>query len=193
MEEKTNSQIKDFASSYVRVLAWLIDLFIITFLFQLFASPVTASTTFVDMLDSLLGFILVILILFSLILPLVYVFMINLLGATPGKLLSGISVEDENGIRLSFWKAFLRNYLGYAVSASFIWLGYIWVFVDSKRQAWHDMVAGSFVVVNKKYGWMSGIFAFIVLLAANIYVFSSLYKNILQNISIYEQIINNLK
>ena len=40
----------------------------------------------------------------------------------------------------------LRETIGKAVSGIFVYLGYITAAFDSRKQAWHDKIAGTFVV-----------------------------------------------
>lgn len=80
--------------------------------------------------------------------------------ATIGKRAMGIIVTNLHGERLSIGKAFLRNIIKFI--GSFIWilssikemiiisfLGYILSFFLPKKQALHDLIAGS-IVVNRK-------------------------------------------
>ncbi|MDN3205265.1 RDD family protein [Algoriphagus sediminis] len=64
---------------------------------------------------------------------------------TLGKLIMGIKVIDQEGNRLSFSQASLRN-LGKIVSAAVIFLGFAWILFDKKRQGWHDKFQKTFVV-----------------------------------------------
>lgn len=45
----------------------------------------------------------------------------------------------------------IGRYLGYFVSMLFLGLGCIWVAFDSRKQGWHDKLAGT-VVVRRKGG-----------------------------------------
>jgi uncharacterized RDD family membrane protein YckC/Tfp pilus assembly protein PilE len=65
--------------------------------------------------------------------------------ATPGKLALGLRVTDENGRRVSFGRALGRN-LGRYLSQLFFYLGYLMAGWTSRKQAMHDLIAGTFVV-----------------------------------------------
>lgn len=70
------------------------------------------------------------------------------LGATPGKFLSGCHIVDQRtGRRPSLGRAALR-YLGYVVSALPLGLGFFWVIWDPRHQGWHDKIAGTLVVME---------------------------------------------
>ena len=71
---------------------------------------------------------------------------------TPGKLLLSVRVVDaKTGRNLSVGQSFAR-YLGYFVSAIPLGLGLLWVGFDSKKQGWHDKIAGTVVVRNRRHG-----------------------------------------
>ena len=65
--------------------------------------------------------------------------------ATLGKLALGLIVTDINGGKLDFTKAFLRN-LCKIISNFTMLIGYIMAGFTEKRQALHDMIAGTLVV-----------------------------------------------
>lgn len=69
-------------------------------------------------------------------------------GATPGKQMMGIKVVRTDGHNLSLWQAFLREVIGKFISGLVFMLGYLWVLWDKNRQAWHDHIAGSYVVTK---------------------------------------------
>ena len=70
-----------------------------------------------------------------------------LAGQTPGKRVLGVRIVRTDGKRLNFWNA-LRRVLGYIVS-SILFLGYLWILFDNRRQGFHDKLAGTMVV----YSW----------------------------------------
>lgn len=70
-------------------------------------------------------------------------------GQTLGKMVFGMRVIKKNGARISVLDALLRNVLGYTVSQIFL-LGYIWAVTDGENQAWHDKMAGTVVVEERK-------------------------------------------
>ncbi|MBE9178168.1 RDD family protein [Oculatella sp. LEGE 06141] len=65
--------------------------------------------------------------------------------ATLGKQAMGIVVTDENGDRISFGKATGRHF-GKFISSIILLIGYIMAAFTEKRQALHDMMAGTLVV-----------------------------------------------
>ena len=65
-----------------------------------------------------------------------------------GKMAMSIKVTDMDGQRVSFGKAFLRN-IGKIVSQMILYIGYLMAAFTEKKQALHDIMAGTLVV--KKY------------------------------------------
>ena len=65
--------------------------------------------------------------------------------ATVGKLALGLVVTDMNGNKLSIGKAIVRN-LCRILSGSFMAIGYIIAGFTEKKQALHDLIAGTLVV-----------------------------------------------
>ena len=66
--------------------------------------------------------------------------------ATPGKMaVSARIVDVETGGKPSK-KQCVGRYFAYILSALPLGLGFLWVAFDSKKQAWHDKLAGTVVV-----------------------------------------------
>lgn len=71
--------------------------------------------------------------------------------ATPGKMVFSMKVLDaRTGKALSVGQS-VGRYLGYYVSLLPFALGMFWVGFDSRKQGWHDKLAGT-VVVRKRRG-----------------------------------------
>lgn len=77
-----------------------------------------------------------------------HVFFLVLAGQTPGKALLGLRVVSLDGRKLGYGKAILRL-LGYFVSGVPLYIGFLWIIFDDRRQAWHDKIAGTCVI----YTW----------------------------------------
>ncbi len=71
-----------------------------------------------------------------------------LVGKTVGKALMGLRVLGQDGRRLTFSQALIRA-LSYYISGLALFIGFLWVLVDDRRQAWHDKLARTLVV----YEW----------------------------------------
>jgi len=66
-------------------------------------------------------------------------------GQTPGKMVLGMKIVKTDGTPLTFGRALVR-YIGYLTSGIVLCLGYLWVGLDSRKQGWHDKIAGTYVV-----------------------------------------------
>jgi uncharacterized RDD family membrane protein YckC len=67
--------------------------------------------------------------------------------ATIGKLALGLIVTDMNGGKLDFVKALIRN-VSKIVSGIILAIGYIMAAFTEKKQALHDIIAGTLVVIK---------------------------------------------
>ena len=91
---------------------------------------------------------------------------------TPGKRWLGIKISKINGEKISFLRS-VGRYLASGLSIIVFLLGYISIFRDENRQAWHDMIAGTYVITDReiddetrqkkrKNGWIIAIILFVV-------------------------------
>ncbi len=78
-------------------------------------------------------------------LALIVIFWVKL-GATPGKLLLDCRVVDAQTLQPLSWKKALLRCLAYAVSALPIYMGFIWIAWDKRKQGLHDKLAGTLVL-----------------------------------------------
>lgn len=180
------------ASAGLRLLAFIIDILIILAFWQLLLLTVVSAKTIEQLLDSLLG-MTIIAIFFNLIWPFFNSLLISSLGGTIGKILTKIEIVNPKGERISFWRAFFRNQIGYIVSAMFLELGFIWIAVDKDKRGWHDQIADTFVIVKNKIGLIIGIIATILLIVFNICLAFQNYRQIVKNNELYKSIITNPK
>jgi len=68
-----------------------------------------------------------------------------LLGGTPGKLMLGYHIVDDEGRHIGLKQSFGRM-LAQMLSALVLGLGFIWIAFDSHKQGWYDQIAATFVV-----------------------------------------------
>ena len=69
-----------------------------------------------------------------------------LAGQTPGKRTMGVRIVQTDGQRIRLGAA-IRRWLGYWLS-SILFIGFLWVLVDDRRQSLHDKLAGTGVVYS---------------------------------------------
>lgn len=78
-----------------------------------------------------------------------FTFFWTLLGFTPGKAILGLKVVRKTGGMVSFGRALLR-FFAYWISALPLFLGFLWILWDPKRQGWHDKIAGTKVLYTPR-------------------------------------------
>ncbi len=70
--------------------------------------------------------------------------------ATPGKMLLGLRIVDAEDGGVPGMRALVLRYLGYLVAALPLCLGYLWMLWDPRRQGWHDKMARTLVVRDRR-------------------------------------------
>ncbi len=68
--------------------------------------------------------------------------------ATPGKQLLDCYVVDAHTYQALTIKQALLRYLGYLVSLVPLGLGFLWIALDKRKRGFHDLLAGSVVVIR---------------------------------------------
>jgi uncharacterized RDD family membrane protein YckC len=69
--------------------------------------------------------------------------------ATPGKMALSMKIVDAGtGGPMSTGQS-VGRYFAYIVSTAVFMLGYVWIAFDRRKQAWHDKLAGTVVVVRR--------------------------------------------
>lgn len=182
---------KIFARPVVRFIAFLTDFLIKLTVYFLIFGLVLKSGEIERVLD---GFLIVIIlyIYLSLILPVFFSYLTAKAGGSPGKIICGIAVTDEDGKYLSFRSSLFRYFVGYNLSAMFLGLGYLWILIDDKRRGWHDLASRSQVILIRPSGifWGSAICA--LLISFNIFLYG-FYANIFkQNKDNYQNAVNEI-
>lgn len=158
-----------YAGFWRRLIAYMIDGFIISIIFVVlgfiagiaFFSGMISSGSDVWMTQindpaKMLSFTLSIWLFSTLINIAYFTYFHGSTGRTPGKMLLGLQVLSVDGNPISFGIAFLRS-VGYLISSAIFCLGYIWIGFDSKKQGWHDKIAGTIVIVRENIDQSAGI------------------------------------
>ena len=67
-------------------------------------------------------------------------------GATPGKIAFALRIVDaKSGGRPAPGRLAARAF-AYIISAAPLFVGFAWIAIDRRRQAWHDKIAGTRVI-----------------------------------------------
>jgi len=141
--------MKSYAGFWKRVMAYLIDAFIIAFpVTMIFGTviPEVLVTENVEVTSVTVSMPQIIMLVTS------WVYFAGLESsawqATAGKKMLGMQVADTSGVRIGFSKATVR-YLSKFLSSFFLMIGFIMVAFTAKKQGLHDFIAGT-MVVNQK-------------------------------------------
>jgi uncharacterized RDD family membrane protein YckC len=71
-------------------------------------------------------------------------------GTTPGKAILGLYVVKKDGQKAGFGTMVVREWILKLISAYFLFLGFLWALFNRERRTWHDMILGTYVVVQPK-------------------------------------------
>lgn len=66
--------------------------------------------------------------------------------SSPGKMLFSLKVLDEESGQTLTLKQSIIRYLGYYVCLCSLFIGFVWVAFDARKQGWHDKMAKTVVV-----------------------------------------------
>jgi uncharacterized RDD family membrane protein YckC len=78
-----------------------------------------------------------------------WIFLTRNHGQTPGKMLLGIRVVKVDGSEITDLDAVMR-YIGYTINSALLMLGWIWAFIDTNQQGFHDKLARTYVIKVEK-------------------------------------------
>ena len=67
-------------------------------------------------------------------------------GATPGKMLVSARIVDADTHAAPSTGKLIGRYFAYLVSIIPIFLGFLWIAFDKRKQGWHDKLAGTVVI-----------------------------------------------
>lgn len=145
----------DFAPHGSRLLAYVIDSLILT---MVFFGWFLASVIGVGVVGAVFGrtwmtdnpFVVLLAIVWMFVLMLVYALYFPYFwargGQTPGMRPFRLwVVRDTDGTALT-WRPALLRMIGMFFVSGILYLGFVWVFIDKRRRAWHDLIAGTIVI-----------------------------------------------
>jgi uncharacterized RDD family membrane protein YckC len=67
-------------------------------------------------------------------------------GATPGKVALGVRIVDARDGSAPSTARLIVRLLAYLVSAIPLYLGFLWIGIDRRKQGWHDKIARTIVI-----------------------------------------------
>jgi len=143
-----------FAGFWIRTVAYMIDGFLILVLMAILAGVgifgYTSGTTATDTFRSFsytfsetnLSFLNVAIFVLYLV---YFTFFLGTRGQTPGKMLCGLKVVRLDGSPVGFGQAAIRT-LGYVLNQFTLYIGFLWVAIDPRKQGLHDKIAGTYEI-----------------------------------------------
>jgi uncharacterized RDD family membrane protein YckC len=84
----------------------------------------------------------------SLLPALAVIFFWRYLGATPGKMAISAKIVDARTGGAPSTGRLVARYFAYIVSSLPLFLGFVWIAIDRRKQGWHDKIAGTVVVTD---------------------------------------------
>lgn len=123
------------------VIVWVVFLVLVFSIFRIFV-PITDNTPTTS--QGIAMFLLFVAL--SWIYPIVFV---GAFQKTIGMHLLKIKVLREDGSRVSYLRAFVRELVSRFLAAFTLGIAWLWIIWDSKKQGWHDKIAKTFVVKSK--------------------------------------------
>ena len=73
-------------------------------------------------------------------------FMVYRYQATLGKMALNLKIVSQDGKKLEVFQVLLREWVGKFLSVLGLFLGFVWVAFDEKKQGWHDKIAKTQVI-----------------------------------------------
>jgi uncharacterized RDD family membrane protein YckC len=154
--ESTSREIPlgQYAGFVTRLVAWTIDRFLLTAFISVsgavigFLGETLGINRLLGLSEGIRLLVLAVGLVLAVMVPISYnIACWMLAGQTAGKWVMGLRVVRTDGQRVRFWAA-VRRQIGYWISG-ILFLGYVWILFDNRRQGFHDKLAGTFVV----YAW----------------------------------------
>lgn len=130
------------AGFFLRLLAYFNEKLIFVLLISLFIWNVSKNNTLSSVYQGVI--ILLVIIVFYLLLGMVYnIIFTHYFGGDLGKLITGLRIKTESGGKLNFRQVLFRQLLAYRFSWLVFGLGFLSIFKDPNKQAWHDKTIDS--------------------------------------------------
>lgn len=165
---------KNEAGFLVRALASMTDMALLAIPHLLFGLWIAGSAALPQLGFSTMTYLVVILGV-SLGFAFFYPYSVSRFGVTPGKLLTGLRITDEEGQNLTLRRSLFRSLVGYSFSSLYFGLGYLSIIKDEKKQAWHDKAVGSRVWVVRPL-WPLALLLLLALIGINGYLGYTVYQ-----------------
>lgn len=163
-----NNNQTNYAGFWIRWFAQLVDTMIwsANFFLAFFVLSAFGTKNVEVFIPSLLWFLLYVVFVVGLIRLFLHALLISKLGRGFGKLACGLEITNQEGVRLTYKNALFREFIAKIASNALLGYGYYMILKNPQRQAWHDSLAGTYVL--KKYnGFFTGLMILILFTILN--------------------------
>jgi len=126
-----------------RILAYAIDDLLISILFIIMLWGPIKSSTSVEEVAAIINSVWLFMVMTQII---YHTFFVWQYGASLGKIAMGIEVVESNGYTKPRFSVAFNRAIFRIVSGMIFYLGFVWAFIDPKRQTLHDKTASTLVV-----------------------------------------------
>ena len=146
MAENVTSREPQYVGFWMRLLAFFVDSLILTVVIALILIGIFGRN-YLQL--SVQGKTLWADILFQVVLPAVAAILFwRYRGATPGKMLISARIVDAKAYGPPSTGKLIGRYFAYLVSIVPLFLGFLWIAFDKRKQGWHDKLAGTVVIYD---------------------------------------------
>ena len=142
MQKEPEEYALEYAGFWIRLGAGIIDSLILLLIFYIVYTLISEWTKTLPLPTI---FILVTIFISFLIKITYFVSFWVWKGQTPGKLIMGIKIIRTDSSPIT-WPYALLRYFGYILSAIILFIGFIWIAFEERKQGLHDKIADTYVV-----------------------------------------------
>ena len=147
MADNLTSRGPRYVGFWKRLLAFFIDSLIVLVIFAIIVVAIFGRN-YLEL--SMQGKTLWADILFQVVLPAVAAILFwRYRGATPGKMLISAKIVDASTNGPPSTGKLIGRYFAYIVSIVPVFLGFLWIALDKRKQGWHDKLAGTVVIYDE--------------------------------------------
>ena len=180
-----NNNQTDFAGFWIRWFAEAVDIIVWSpnFFVPLFLLSAFGSSGVETFIPSFLWFLLYVILCTGILKLLIRPLLISKIGAGFGKLACGLQITRLDGSLLTYKNALFREYIAKIASNALLGLGYYWIFKNPQKQAWHDSLAGTYVI-KKHNGFFAGLMVLILFLVIDGGLAYKAFENFKNNLTL---------
>lgn len=166
-----------YAGFFIRGLASLLSFLIDLIPFSVFLFSISSASSLSAVVNSTVQFLALFSVPYAWLSTVLQSFLVSRFGGGFGQLIAGISITHSNGKPLTFSQSLWRQTVGIFLSSIFFGAGFLAIFWNTKKQAWHDELSESIVII-KRNALLFSILTIVALLGFHIYLANSIFANV---------------